>query len=342
MSVHVAPVRAEAHNARASSDDGPAAAAALPLAPISAAEAALDLSAVSVDEDSAAFEYLASVRAQAQKLPAVLSANVKPSQSSSTTGSTASSASSSASSSRGVQSLSSLLSRYRPPSCPERFSANVAWQNHLASGVADLRLVYERYEKQRAHESRAAHAGLPKRKDWDGWLHYCLGDALLHSTSDDQQSNRQLQGDAKSASKSMWHPPTLSVLRRLDQIATRALLRRMFGVLLTHARTLQQTSHRPADVLSAFPSSVFPRCLALWLFALLVRLQKPLHAEMAAALLAAFKCILTMRATAAALLLKMESAESGARLVRELHAAVLHCNVALTLIDKLFGQRVSA
>jgi len=173
---------------------------------------------------------------------------------------------------------------------PPELLPSAEWEQQFGSDFSDIRQSLIRYTLVhfKARQQMQFDLKLPGLRDGSAWKRLLLGEII------DDDRNDQVD---------VGYKPQLSLVCRLDQVTTRMLIN-----LLVHQ----------------CESSV-SRQVALWLFALLLRLDKPIDADMSATLRHLYRQLSKIRATLPA------SAPHAPE--------VIHCNVILTAIDRCFGQR---
>jgi len=155
-----------------------------------------------------------------------------------------------------------------PPPCPPPppgMAPLTVWERGFLAQFSELRQAMNRTLASPTKPSLPL--SLPHQNDVRGWYLLCFGtkekekeesDDVIMDTGDDVSSDT-----GKSPSKGRALPPLMSIVAHLDQVTVMALLQHH----ITWFETRSMTPHR-----------------AMWLYALLVRLEKPLDPDIAASL----------------------------------------------------------
>lgn len=258
-------------------------------------------------EPQSAEEYLLSVRMEAAACPSVKRSDIDP------------------------RAFEHRQTPYMPRLTKAARPANAAclpdaeWAQHFACQFAEARQGLLCFAAQHSH-LRRQRLGLPARHDYDAWITYCLGKKMASASNSADSS-----ADASAATATLPHCPSLALLVGLEQVECKGVLTQLLHhgaseiarhrKRVEHASTVQPASPSIVDVA---PSAAFPsHAYALWLYALLLKVDKPLSDALAGDMRHMYRSISWMRA-------HDNRPESD---------IVKYCNLILTLCDQ-FGQRV--
>lgn len=145
----------------------------------------------------------------------------------------------------------------------------------MLADLCDLRVSLSTYKASGIGSKRFTRVALPRMKDRRGWEKFCFGEAASSVTSadSDEEGNEQRYFDVRPAG---WTPQT-RLLLQFDAVMTQAVL-----------------SHHVAWL------EVLPRlneARALWIYALLAHLEKPLHRDVEAVIRRLFLRLAALRAS---------------------------------------------
>lgn len=116
-------------------------------------------------------------------------------------------------------------------------------------------------------------AAVPPMKDAAGWIEFCTGIQLLESEDDvEQHPDKNKSSNSAPSWREIlptegYHAPTVQLLCQLDQVMIRRVLAHLTGAITTTTTTT--ATHQQ---------------LYMWLYALLARLETPVHGQDAATL----------------------------------------------------------
>lgn len=191
-------------------------------------------------------EYLWRVRIEAEGIPDVVVADVDPRRFDS-------------------QQTANMPSIPELAAVDERLQPSVEWKRELLADFAELRQLIVRWEAIGPPKTEVLRGGelptvvartnVPRMSDEDGWGVFFFGKA---SASDSQEGS----DGSENAGRRDGTAPHLRLLLQFDQVLTRRLLE-------YHAGWLDSVES-------------LSRARAVWVYALLARLDKPVHAEVAA------------------------------------------------------------
>lgn len=174
------------------------------------------------------------------------------------------------------------------------------WVDRTLSNFSILRQELDRYNNRGIGGKDKNRLPLPAMNDRAGWHIFCVGVDEARGNAgayfDDDDDDDEEEGDDQAAQGScklaveedpnlplwkatlpcMGYAPTTSLLLQMDQV----LIRRVLGHLVHYIRD----GWSPANAQTA-----------AWLYALLARLERPLHREDAATLFGLLKCLTKVR-----------------------------------------------
>jgi len=152
------------------------------------------------------------------------------------------------------------------------------------------------------------------------------------SQQDTSKQSLAQQDEQKESSGLVGSGPLLSVVCELDHVQTRGLTLMLIRHLLHHSRIyvtqFSSSSHsgssQPATASLTTTSMQFPlsRRLAMWLYALFARLDKPIDDNVAHFMRTAYRSLASLRTKAEP---KSES--------------LIFCNILLTIVGRVFNQK---
>ena len=142
----------------------------------------------------------------------------------------------------------------------------VEWARSVLADFSDLRLTLEAHAANGIGGKGGPRLPVPRLKDSRGWHHFCFGatEACPESSDDDEETVETPQGTL----------PSVRLLLQFDFVMTQRLV-------AMHVRWLD--------------ACALSRNRALWLYALLARLHKPLHRDTCAVLRQLVKRLLALR-----------------------------------------------
>jgi hypothetical protein len=220
--------------------------------------------------------------------------------------------SSSSSSSSPHPSLRGLLPDFAR--CPVDLRPDAAWQRRCAACFSECRQYMRRAQSKFPDRAAAARAAdLPPLNDGYAWEKLCFG------------KSRGKGG----ATRGKAHPPLLSIVLSLGQPELLRLLNRHIKWLCANALPndrggAEDSTATPASTpASALAGGSLSRARAVWLYALMAGLEKPLHRNTAAMLRQLGRHCASLRATS---------------IVSAKDPRLASLNVLLTLIEFAFGQ----
>eukprot|EP01039_Chlorochromonas_danica_P003369 gene3369-3694_t len=177
------------------------------------------------------------------------------------------------------------------PPCPAPLQPDPSWEREVVAAFSDLRAHLEEVSSRGVERLIA----VPVMKDCLGWLRFCLGEDETIS-----QYKAEVTG----------HSPSLQLILQLDQVLAQRVLLYLIDYLPTSSAKLSDLCGQ-------------------WLYALLSRLEKPLHRDVVAALRTLYRWLCTRR-------LALHTATETAALADGEEVARL--NLLAVLVGYYFGQ----
>lgn len=153
------------------------------------------------------------------------------------------------------------------PRTPDAVPA--AWARSVLADFSDLRRSLEEKGALGVGGKHGPRMAVPRLKDSRGWHRFCFGETEAFPESEDEEDSLWPVHDRGTA-------PSVRLLLQFDFVMTQKLV-------ALHAGWLESTT--------------LSRNRALWLYALLARLHKPLHRDTCAVLRQLVKRLLALRAT---------------------------------------------
>ena len=143
----------------------------------------------------------------------------------------------------------------------------VAWARSVLADFSDLRLALEAHAAAGVGSKNGSRMPVPRLKDSRGWHRFCFGDTESCPDSSDDEDTVEVETPQGTL-------PSVRLLLQFDFVMTQRLV-------AMHVRWLD--------------SCALSHNRALWLYALLARLHKPLHRDTCAVLRQLVKRLLVLR-----------------------------------------------
>jgi len=177
-----------------------------------------------------------------------------------------------------------------PPSSQHVPAGGVQWVEQTLANFSQLRLYLEQCQNQGVGRDKSNRVPVPTMKDRVGWYTFCVGsDAAAGNVGgyydDDDGNNEATDRDIpawKQKLPSNGHAATTGLLLQLDQV----MVRRILGHLTYYCETSNTNIILPQH--------------ASWLYALMARLERPIHRDDAVSLYSLLKSLTSKRANIAA------------------------------------------
>ncbi len=254
--------------------------------------------------------------------------------------------------------LSKRLDIIPPPTihhtmCHQNRSKRQHWINTTIDNFSNLRTYLHNCHKVLKKCERTI---VPKGKDYDAWLTFCLGDEMIKymDVDDDmdddtndvkqgQDTNQDQEGEKDEVNVSMkrthhdirqlyqiprsGNEPTTKLMSQFDQI----IIRRMLQHFVTFMKVyfIGDGDETSTDDASGR--------IWKWIYALLSRLEKPLHRDEASGLMELLRSLCRIRGT-----IKLDDvdydANEGLSSMGRSHATVKMLNVLIVIIGVYFEQ----
>lgn len=228
------------------------------------------------------------------------------------------------------------------------------WQNSYGNEFAQARQQLVCYAANHSHVRKYTQAGTPHKRDYAAWTTWCVGNvqqqiaAAAESTAASAlpaaavaASSSPSAADAASSAASspplLPHCPSLPLVIAMDQLQTKGILQSLLdlGSDLINKRKRESEQHAARAVVAAAspdaapiaPMTPFPfpsHAYTLWIYTLLLKVDKPIASPLASSMRAAFRALSWIRAH--------DNRPEG--------DTVKFANMMTTILDKSFGQRV--
>ena len=226
------------------------------------------------------------------------------------------------------------------------------WQNCYSNEFAQARQQLVSYAANHSHVRKYTQPGTPHRRDYAVWTTWCVGNVQQQiaaaavptaptaaAVSADAASSSSPSAAAASVSPPalLPHCPSLPLVISMDQLQTKGILQSLLelGTDLINKRKREAEQHAAraavaatsadAAPLAPMPPFLFPsHAYTLWLYTLLLKVDKPIASPLASSMRAAYRALSWIRAH--------DNRPEG--------DIVKFANMMTTILDKSFGQRV--
>ena len=180
-----------------------------------------------------------------------------------------------------------------PAPAPSPRAPPAAWERSLLADLADARTRLDYHAARGVGSKKHARVAVPRMKDLRGWHAFCFGDTEPYAEEveeedeeEDEDEDEPAAGDAPAAAPAPAPaPPAVAATPGGTAPTTRLVLQ--FDGVMTQRLVVMHCGWLGRCALS--------RNRALWLYALLARLEKPVHRDTAAVLRELVKRLCVLR-----------------------------------------------